>query len=41
MFSDNGNENPSKRHKLVWDLSLQQLFQPLGPVSYLTALVIY
>jgi glycine betaine transporter len=18
MFSDNGNENPSKRHKLVW-----------------------
>jgi glycine betaine transporter len=44
MFSDNGNENPSKRHKLDGDLSLQQLhsdLQPLGPVSYLMGLVIY
>jgi glycine betaine transporter len=37
MFSDNGNENPSNRHKLVWGfiITATALGLPLGPVSYL------
>jgi glycine betaine transporter len=43
MF-DNGNENPSNRHKLVWGFIITATalgLTALGPVSYLTALVIY